>query len=803
MCKTIQDHVIINKEPGVALEKLLQLPGLAKYHRNLKTEDEKEHFLRHLRKYINMYLPDCPFEVGTTNRYTITTAEAAIVARKHIRKGEPIKYLSGIQVEMTEKEEKELSSRTDFSIVLSSRRKRPSLFLGPARFANHDCDSNAKLNTTGPHGIHIVACKEIATGDEITVTYGEDYFGEKNCECLCSTCEGLQRNGWDPHGPLLNDDSSDEESEAEEEPVKSGKTIPDTPNSDLTSARKRKRDEAPTADDEDGEADMSSRHPRRRLRQASEADDAAVSIKQSASGFWNRIHKEAVTIGADSSADELQSPVTDVRKKSPGHKSFVNLGRQVNKTNGLRKNDRRSADASSSESPPSETINEEAHGDVIRDKVLRLLGRVADRRLRAIDPRWVPKPVSISRRNASTPCDDGAIAMGIVEPATRENAQEPMSGDSLQLSNRSNRLPILPSHRDSEHSFGTKQKDKNLDVRASESDNSKLTTIRNERSVSSLRNVVNANDSSGNASGIHTSPGPQGELSQRTRSRSRKHAMPEDGAAVDSNSPPSSGLDNSSSASLASSATSVDIFAAGSIAQNICEMFTTSIQPDDSKRTRSAAREASLFDVSPRRSSVHTEDPNITDPVSAVTSHRDSRSPRRKPRSKPNEPPSTPPVPSIEKSEATSEDKEDEKRGPARTPGDYTLCRTLLPTTYHRWVECRNCEEFFVQGDAYLTRIACPRCERHSKLYGYYWPKADKEGKHDREERVLDHRTIHRFIDPDDERNERKGRKTLVDALREKEMYGRMDSEDSDKVDKKFRISPRRSESRRKMRTTM
>ncbi len=62
--------------------------------------------------------------------------------------------------------------------------------MGPARFANHDCDANARLMTTGQAGIEIIARRDIDVGDEITVTYGESYFGENNCECLCKTCEG-------------------------------------------------------------------------------------------------------------------------------------------------------------------------------------------------------------------------------------------------------------------------------------------------------------------------------------------------------------------------------------------------------------------------------------------------------------------------------------------------------------------------------------------------------------------------------------------------------------------------------------
>lgn len=191
--------IIVGKNVTRAEQKLLALSGLKRYIGTLPNDREKEWFRRHLRKYIQIYLPDCPFEVTTTNRYTITNHEAAVCARRFIKKGHEIRYLSGTLVAMTREEEKDLDlSRKDFSIVMSSRRKTPSLFLGPARFANHDCSANGRLMTRGPEGMQVVATRDIEVGEEITVSYGEDYFGIENCECLCFSCEQAVRNGWAP-----------------------------------------------------------------------------------------------------------------------------------------------------------------------------------------------------------------------------------------------------------------------------------------------------------------------------------------------------------------------------------------------------------------------------------------------------------------------------------------------------------------------------------------------------------------------------------------------------------------------------
>src|SRR3569833_190537 len=195
--KIIQTHLVVEPNLDVAEAKLLATSGLKKFYNGLKTDKEKLDLKRHLRRYMQIYLPDCPFEVSSTNRYTIFTHEASITARRYIKKNETIKYLCGIQVVITPEEEAELSKRKkDFSIVVSSRNKCANLFMGPARFATHACKANARLKTTEQAGIEIIATKNIDVGDEITVTYGESYFGEDNCECLCQSCEDNLVNGW-------------------------------------------------------------------------------------------------------------------------------------------------------------------------------------------------------------------------------------------------------------------------------------------------------------------------------------------------------------------------------------------------------------------------------------------------------------------------------------------------------------------------------------------------------------------------------------------------------------------------------
>lgn len=158
----------------------------------------QRYFRRHLRLYIHIYLSNCPFEIGSTNRYETCNnrAEASIIARQAIRRGATIKYLSSSLASMSPEEQSSLAGNQDFSIISSSYNGRAYLLMGPGRFANHDCWPNAAIRGTIERGVDIVALADIDIGEEITVFYGPFFFGTGNCDCLCQTCKVRGSNGW-------------------------------------------------------------------------------------------------------------------------------------------------------------------------------------------------------------------------------------------------------------------------------------------------------------------------------------------------------------------------------------------------------------------------------------------------------------------------------------------------------------------------------------------------------------------------------------------------------------------------------
>lgn len=739
------------------------------YMRTLKTVDERVHFERHLKRYINIWLPECPFEVCTTNRYTITTAEACVIARKPIKAGDTVKYLSGIQVEMSEEEEKALSSRTDFSIVLSSRRKRPSLFLGPARFANHDCDSNAKLTTTGPHGISIVACKNIAIGEEITVTYGWDYFGEDNCECLCATCERLTRNGWDPRGPILHEETSDEESEVED-------------------ARPAKRQRTTGVFDSRSRSDepQSATNPLKRKRQGTQEGDVQMTDNapfKRGRGRPRKNVKSAEISGADQTHYRLDFQSMWIKQRAL--QSNIDAPVDI----GLIKHAMLSKDADNDEYDDMHDDGSGSdHFSKRQNQAWKLMIKRNETQLKHQQAKLATSLANIARqlkisvddvkKRFPPPGHPNHIPLSDVpqdiSAAVRDDHHEALSSMKLQSDDELARELTPESMR----------VDATTDKTPHSTRRARLGITPRQHAASPLRKVTSINDNDEQAhkrEGSQPQPSIDGHdqaLPTLNRGRSRRseslaYADTTQQVTTDESSP-SSVFSNEGNADHVSPTSSVDDqghFAPGRISQVIVDLYTSAgPDNDDQYGENRTCDEVAVAAASAHNIRRHNAAANVQVIAQGRSRTRfDGTSGTADQASAGAE---------VQGDEGdVDEEDEEERRGTPRSSGDYHLTEALLIDLHDRWVECRNCDQHFVQHDAYLTRMACPRCERHSKLYGFYWPKTDKINKDDREERVLDHRLIHRFIEPDEERNERKGRRTLLEMRKERDISSSRDAD--------------------------
>jgi hypothetical protein len=83
--------------------------------------------------------------LSSYKRYSCTgKAEAKIVATQDWNPGDQIRACTGVIAELTREDELALKNR-DFSVMYSTKKKCMCLFLGPARFVNHDCNANTKV----------------------------------------------------------------------------------------------------------------------------------------------------------------------------------------------------------------------------------------------------------------------------------------------------------------------------------------------------------------------------------------------------------------------------------------------------------------------------------------------------------------------------------------------------------------------------------------------------------------------------------------------------------------------------------
>ena len=629
---------------------LLELPGLRKFYNNLKSDREKENFRKHMRKYINIWNTDCPFEVSTTNRYTIVTHEAAVTARRNIKKGDVIKYLCGNKVAMTPEEENDLDlTRRDFSIVVSSRKKIPSLFLGPARFANHDCNANARLVTRGSDGMEVVAVHDIQEGDEITVTYGDHYFGENNCECLCLSCERAGRGGWPAQ------------------------------------------------------------------IQSSIASGVATPLHEDATGHYS-----------------LRSSRRNASHSAPGSASMT---------------------PELCELPPPKMRKTNAAAALSPIETGPYLNRST------IDQRKSAR-VNSSLRNEMEPISGSHRATARLQSHSKNNKPSSQQTTDVPVKEEDELVTSLKAGL-------AKAKEHNKRKRA-------FDDASQEASSEAPEDNISVPQATFNSTGVQTRPlidvpetprTPSNPLLKTTTGKSQSSVSVSERASLGSSPPASTPL-----TSLSISATpnppkvKLGIPIVDNTDSDLSDLSPTADFDDSSKCIIHKAKPAPLKLSSESRvrktrsSLVPTIEvpptPEDTDPTSILL-------------------PST------------------------RTPGDYIRTPLLLGERYSRWVDCRTCNNTWVQGNGYLTRRECPRCERHSMLYGYRWPKTDKAAKGD-EERVMDHRTVHRFLNAEEERGVRKrGRGLVAESKKEEEDNEEVEKEDGRDEDEEMEEEPVRKRTRR------
>ncbi|KAH8763549.1 hypothetical protein F5883DRAFT_645955 [Diaporthe sp. PMI_573] len=180
----IIDEFRDDKDAKQALRKLLALKQFGQFLAELNDGGQRQAFESLLEAYLKTHFPNNAFRIANTKKYLLAD-KACIIAARYIKPGETIENLGGWRVPLSDEELQDLvKEQKDFSVIDGTRYCRTSLLAGPVYLINHSCNHNAEMQVMGGRfEVKVVTRRHIFKGEEITVSYGSDYFGNKNQDC--------------------------------------------------------------------------------------------------------------------------------------------------------------------------------------------------------------------------------------------------------------------------------------------------------------------------------------------------------------------------------------------------------------------------------------------------------------------------------------------------------------------------------------------------------------------------------------------------------------------------------------------
>uniref|UniRef100_A0A5S6QJA7 [histone H4]-N-methyl-L-lysine(20) N-methyltransferase n=1 Tax=Trichuris muris TaxID=70415 RepID=A0A5S6QJA7_TRIMR len=188
-CRAILSNFVQDNNESRAVDQLMGITFVKQYIDEYQLDNTL--VAEHLKMYLRQYHPSSGIKIAMDGRYGNSFWQGGCIkATRSWKVGEIIDALSGRMARLTPKQEAELivEGQNDFSVVAATRRNRAALLLGPVAFVNHDCKPTCRLDWNNSN-VMVRIIRPMEAGAEITFFYGRSYFGSKNGECRCATCE--------------------------------------------------------------------------------------------------------------------------------------------------------------------------------------------------------------------------------------------------------------------------------------------------------------------------------------------------------------------------------------------------------------------------------------------------------------------------------------------------------------------------------------------------------------------------------------------------------------------------------------